>query len=90
MRESLQNRLKTSDLYKINGFKTARICDFQNTQIFGILVIPSQAKTTGPGKFSAVNFKKRAFNKTSNASRTVYMYDVGKEPIVFVFITKSC
>ena len=44
MRESLQNRQKSSDLYLVDGFKIARICDFQNTQIFLNLGIPSPVK----------------------------------------------
>ena len=34
LRESLQNRQKSSNLYKIDGFKIARICSLLNTQFF--------------------------------------------------------
>ena len=36
LRESLQNRQKSSDLYTVDGFKIARIFGFQNAQIFWI------------------------------------------------------
>ena len=44
--------IKSSDLYAVDSFKIARICDFQNTRIFLNLGIPSPVKIPRQIKWS--------------------------------------